>query len=94
MVEPDEPGASVVEPDEPGASVVEPDEPLGEAVSRPRHRHGVSRRVPQPPFLGSGPTPRKLREANPLLATDRGISCALVDYDALRGLDNADDRLF
>ena len=28
-----------------------------------------------------------------VLATDRGISCAVVDYDALRGLDNADDRL-
>ncbi|HEY2879681.1 endonuclease NucS [Nocardioides sp.] len=29
-----------------------------------------------------------------VLATDRGISCAVVDYDNLRGLDNADDRLF
>jgi RecB family endonuclease NucS len=29
-----------------------------------------------------------------VLATDRGITCAVVDYDALRGLDNADDRLF
>jgi endonuclease len=29
-----------------------------------------------------------------VLAVDRGIACALVDYDALRGLDNADDRLF
>ncbi len=29
-----------------------------------------------------------------VLATDRGISCAVVDYDALRGLDNAEDRLF
>jgi endonuclease len=29
-----------------------------------------------------------------VLAEDRGIACALVDYDALRGLDNADDRLF
>ena len=28
------------------------------------------------------------------LATDRGIECRLVDYDALRGLDNADERLF
>jgi RecB family endonuclease NucS len=28
------------------------------------------------------------------LATDRGISCVLVDYDALRGMDNAEDRLF
>jgi RecB family endonuclease NucS len=29
-----------------------------------------------------------------VLAADRGISCAVVDYDVLRGLDNADDRLF
>ena len=29
-----------------------------------------------------------------VLAHDRGISCVTVDYDMLRGLDNADDRLF
>jgi len=29
-----------------------------------------------------------------VLATDKGISCALVDYDALRGLDDPTDRLF
>ncbi len=29
-----------------------------------------------------------------VLAIDRGISCVTVDYDALRGLDNADERLF
>lgn len=28
------------------------------------------------------------------LASDRGISCVVVDYDALRGLDHAEDRLF
>ncbi len=28
------------------------------------------------------------------LATDRGITCVTVDYDALRGLDHAEDRLF
>lgn len=28
------------------------------------------------------------------LATDRGIECRLIDYDLLRGLDNAEDRLF
>jgi len=28
------------------------------------------------------------------LATDRGITCVTVDYDALRGMDNVDDRLF
>ena len=29
-----------------------------------------------------------------VLAGDRGIACALVDYDALRGLDDPTDRLF
>jgi len=29
-----------------------------------------------------------------VLALDRGITCVTVDYDALRGLDNADERLF
>lgn len=29
-----------------------------------------------------------------VLATDRGISCVTVDYDLLRGMDNAEDRLF
>ncbi|MFW6598590.1 endonuclease NucS [Propionibacteriaceae bacterium Y2011] len=29
-----------------------------------------------------------------VLATDRGIDCVVVDYDALRGLDDAEDRLF
>ena len=29
-----------------------------------------------------------------VLAVDRGITCVTVDYDLLRGLDNADDRLF
>ena len=29
-----------------------------------------------------------------LLASDRGIRCVTVDYDLLRGLDSADDRLF
>ncbi len=29
-----------------------------------------------------------------VLAGDRGISCLTVDYDALRGLDNSEDRLF
>jgi endonuclease len=28
------------------------------------------------------------------LAEDRGISCAVVDYDALRGMDSTEDRLF
>jgi RecB family endonuclease NucS len=29
-----------------------------------------------------------------VLATDRGIVCAVVDYDALRGMDDPHDRLF
>jgi len=29
-----------------------------------------------------------------VLATDRGIACAVVDYDALRGMDDHHDRLF
>ncbi|MDP9800499.1 RecB family endonuclease NucS [Arcanobacterium wilhelmae] len=29
-----------------------------------------------------------------VLAEDRGIECVVVDYDALRGLDDAEDRLF
>ena len=29
-----------------------------------------------------------------VLANDRGISCVTVDYDLLRGLDSAEDRLF
>jgi endonuclease len=29
-----------------------------------------------------------------VLATDRGIACAVVDYDSLRGMDDPTDRLF
>ncbi len=29
-----------------------------------------------------------------VLAADRGIACAVVDYDALRGIDDSDHRLF
>lgn len=29
-----------------------------------------------------------------VLAEDKGIACALVDYDALRGLDDPTERLF
>jgi RecB family endonuclease NucS len=29
-----------------------------------------------------------------VLATDRGITCAVVDYDALRGIDDSEHRLF
>jgi RecB family endonuclease NucS len=29
-----------------------------------------------------------------VLATDRGIACVVLDYDALRGFDDPDTRLF
>jgi endonuclease len=29
-----------------------------------------------------------------VLATDRGITCAVVDYDLLRGMDDPSQRLF
>ena len=29
-----------------------------------------------------------------VLAADRGIECVVLDYDALRGLDDVDSRLF
>ena len=29
-----------------------------------------------------------------VLAGDRGIECVVLDYEAMRGLDNAEDRLF
>ena len=29
-----------------------------------------------------------------VLAEDRGITCAVVDYDALRGIDDPSHRLF
>lgn len=35
-----------------------------------------------------------IRPQAKVLATDRGINCVTVDYDTLRGLDNAEDRLF
>ena len=28
------------------------------------------------------------------LATDRGITCKLIDYDELRGMESKEDRLF
>lgn len=52
------------------------------------------------PLLTSGGPVRGIFAAQAIkpqarvLAEDRGIACAVVDYDALRGLDNAEDRLF
>ena len=37
---------------------------------------------------------QQIRPQARVLAGDRGISCVTVDYDALRGMDNAEDRLF
>jgi endonuclease len=37
---------------------------------------------------------QQIRPQARVLAVDRGISCVTVDYDALRGLDKADERLF
>ena len=37
---------------------------------------------------------QEIRPQARTLATDRGISCTVLDYDALRGLDDPDSRLF
>ncbi|WP_028661194.1 endonuclease NucS [Nocardioides insulae] len=37
---------------------------------------------------------QEIRPQARVLATDRGIACAVVDYDALRGLDDPSERLF
>ena len=37
---------------------------------------------------------QEIRPQARVLATDRGIACAVVDYDALRGLDDPTQRLF
>ena len=37
---------------------------------------------------------QEIRPQARVLATDRGIACAVVDYDALRGLDDPSHRLF
>ena len=49
------------------------------------------------PFLGcvSGIfAAQHIRPQARMLAFDRGIACVTVDYDALRGLDKSDERLF
>ncbi len=37
---------------------------------------------------------QEIRPQARVLASDRGISCAVVDYDALRGIDDPSSRLF
>ena len=52
-----------------------------------------------PLLTGKGPVQgifaaQEIKPQARVLATDKGISCALVDYDALRGLDDPTERLF
>lgn len=37
---------------------------------------------------------QEIRPQARVLAEDRGIECVVLDYDAMRGVDNPDDRLF
>ncbi len=37
---------------------------------------------------------QEIRQQARVLAADRGIACAVVDYDALRGMDDPSERLF
>ena len=37
---------------------------------------------------------QRIKPQAKVLAADRGITCVVVDYDALRGMDHAEDRLF
>ncbi|AIY17082.2 hypothetical protein KR76_10580 [Pimelobacter simplex] len=52
-----------------------------------------------PLLTGKGPVrgifaAQEIKPQARVLATDKGIACALVDYDALRGLDDPTERLF
>ncbi|WP_134742101.1 endonuclease NucS [Nocardioides sp. 503] len=52
-----------------------------------------------PLLTGNGPVrgifaAQEIKPQARVLATDRGIACAVVDYDALRGLDDPSHRLF
>jgi RecB family endonuclease NucS len=37
---------------------------------------------------------QEIRPQARVLATDRGIDCVTLDYDAMRGFDDVDSRLF
>ena len=37
---------------------------------------------------------REIKPQARVLAEDRGIECLILDYDAMRGFDNPEDRLF
>ena len=43
---------------------------------------------------GGIPAAQLIKPQDKVLANDRGISCVRIDYDLLRGLDSADNRLF
>ena len=52
-----------------------------------------------PLLTGRGPVrgifaAQEIKPQARVLAVDRGITCAVVDYDALRGMDDAEERLF
>jgi RecB family endonuclease NucS len=52
-----------------------------------------------PLLTGNGPVrgifaAQEIKPQARVLATDRGIACAVVDYDALRGIDDSEHRLF
>jgi RecB family endonuclease NucS len=53
----------------------------------------------EPLLTGKGPVrgifaAQEIKPQARVLATDRGITCAVVDYDALRGIDDSEHRLF
>src|SRR6478736_621951 len=59
--------------------------------------HDSSHDLGVDPGLQKDGVEKHVQEIKPqarVLATDRGIACALVDYDALRGMDDAEHRLF
>jgi RecB family endonuclease NucS len=52
-----------------------------------------------PLLTGAGPVrgifaAQEIKPQARVLAADRGITCAVVDYDALRGIDDSEHRLF
>ena len=57
----------------------------------------VRDRLHRDPLLAAVPGVFAAQEIKPqarVLAQDRGIRCVVLDYDALRGIDDAESRLF
>jgi RecB family endonuclease NucS len=54
----------------------------------------LMRREPRLKGLSGVFAAQQIKPQARVLAADRGITCVTVDYDALRGLDNAEERLF